>query len=84
MDDQVKAMNKIKGPGSITYLYMIVHVGAGKILEQLKGVWDHVRTKMLYITPEKLCKSEKLNRILKDLDGHVLLSWFVENKAQWL
>lgn len=51
------------------------------IMSQLQRLQPHDDIKMLYVTPEKISRSESLHRILTQLNKQKLLSRFIIDEA---
>ena len=81
MEDQTRAMRDIGVEAVMlnsSQSYDLEQVG---ILEKLKNCAPHGGIKLLYVTPEKLTKSENIRNVLQHSHNTGLLSRFVVDEA---
>ena len=81
MEDQIQAMNTIGVEAVMLSSKQSYDLELLPILERLKSCPSHGGIKLLYVTPEKLTKSDELKRILQGSHRKGLISRFVIDEA---
>lgn len=81
IEDQVQSMTKL----GVETVFLSSQQDLNQqrdIMARLKGTTDHDGIKMLYVTPEKLSKSNVVRSLLRDLANRQLLSRFVVDEGK--
>ena len=81
IEDQVTSMTKL-GVETVFLSSQQDYNQGNEIMARLRGLTEHDGIKMLYVTPEKLSKSNMVKSLLRDLARRKLLSRFVIDEGE--
>ena len=81
IEDQVQSMTKLGIETVFLSGRQDFETQQRDVISRLRQVGDHDCVKMLYITPEKLCRSGMIQGLFRDLSNRNLISRFVVDEA---
>jgi bloom syndrome protein len=84
IQDQVQSLTKLGVDAVFLNSAQDYEMEQRQIVQRLNSATDHGGVKLLYITPEKLNRSDMIRDVLRRLHGRSLISRFVVDEAHCL